>query len=94
MAVADFSQGQWVLQARASFNGVEHNNQKALADRLSALLAGEKVPQVDARELGGAIARLEVAHIPLNDTLKRLLWQHEAAVRVCGLWQEKLLWKA
>ncbi len=93
MAVA-FSKDQLVLQARASFNSLEHGNQKALADRLEALLVGEKVPKVDARELGGAIARLEVANIPLNDTLKRLLWQHEEAVRMCGLWQEKLLWMA
>lgn len=94
MAVADFSKDQLLLQAIASLDGVEHGNQKALADRLSTRLVGEKVPQGDARELGGAIARLEVANIPLNDTLKRLLWQHEEAVRVCGLWQEKLLWMA
>ena len=94
MTVADFSKDQLVFQARASLNSVEHGNQKALADRLLALLVSEKVPKVDARELGGAIARLEVANIPLNDTLKRLLWQYEEAVRMCGLWQEKLLWMA
>lgn len=92
MVVAELSKDELISQARAKLDGVENRNQKNLSERFYACLVIEGMPKVEARELGGAIARLEVAKIPLNDILRQMLWRNEEAVRKAGLWQEKLLW--